>query len=317
MAGWRARGGRAGTSSASCHDGAGRVTGVEDSTGEAVSFAYDENGNGTETRYRAPAGEDEAAEAVVRLRYDAMDRLVSRQQEDAAPERFEYDAFGGVVAHIRPSGMAVGLLQDALGRRGGRCSRQRTRRRARSRGVWSSMTTTASSRTPTGPATEPRIATTRSTARPASSTERHRGQGGVRRQRQRRAHPGPGGDRDGHPVRLERPHRPTPDAARGRRRRRRRVVRIRRGRPARARGGGGGEVRRTYDSLSRVLTRTSRDGRSARPTMRPAGPSPSSIRVAKPSGARSTCEAASPRSPPQAASPLRASAIAPASRSGA
>jgi YD repeat-containing protein len=102
-------------------DGAGRVAVVEGATGETLSFRYDDNGNQIESRYRGQEGEGECerAEAIVRLRYDAMDRLVGRQEEDAAPERLEYDAFGAVVAHVRPSGMVVRLLHDALGRRTG------------------------------------------------------------------------------------------------------------------------------------------------------------------------------------------------------
>jgi YD repeat-containing protein len=108
-----------GSVTALTYDGLGRVTQIEEVTGESRSFAYDENGNPTEARYRGTAGPEPQAETIVDLRYDGMDRLVGRQVKDEAPERFEYDAFGGVAKHLRPSGMHVRLLQDALGRRVG------------------------------------------------------------------------------------------------------------------------------------------------------------------------------------------------------
>jgi YD repeat-containing protein len=101
------------------YDSLGRVSEVRDSVGALGAYSYDENGNPIQHRLQGPMVDGESAEAVTRLGYDEMDRLVFRQREDGSPERFEYDSFGSVATHVRPSGMVVRLLHDPLGRRGG------------------------------------------------------------------------------------------------------------------------------------------------------------------------------------------------------
>jgi YD repeat-containing protein len=101
------------------YDGLGRAAAIDDVTGDSASFVYGRNGYVEEGRWRGSPGQSESAEIVVATGYDGMDRLVSRQVGDAPSERFEYNSFGAVVRHVRPSGMEVRLLHDGLGRRVG------------------------------------------------------------------------------------------------------------------------------------------------------------------------------------------------------
>jgi YD repeat-containing protein len=99
------------------YDGLGQVASISDLTGEQAEFTYDANGNSAALSYRAPAIDRDGPRSNVRMRYDEMDRLVARQVDDDAPETFAYDTLGGVNGHRRDSGLQLRLLHDGLGRR--------------------------------------------------------------------------------------------------------------------------------------------------------------------------------------------------------
>jgi YD repeat-containing protein len=99
------------------YDGLGQVASISDLTGEKAEFTYDANGNPTTALHLIPDRDDPWS--TVRMRYDEMDRLVAQQVDDDAPETLAYDALGGVNSHHRDSGGELHLLHDGLGRRVG------------------------------------------------------------------------------------------------------------------------------------------------------------------------------------------------------
>jgi YD repeat-containing protein len=101
------------------YDGLGQIAAIGDRTGERAELAYDVNGNPTTLSLLVPVSGGDETWSSVRARYDEMDRLVSRQVDDDAPEAFAYDTLGGVNDHRRSTGLEVRLLHDPLGRRVG------------------------------------------------------------------------------------------------------------------------------------------------------------------------------------------------------
>ncbi|MBI5716982.1 MAG: RHS repeat protein [Burkholderiales bacterium] len=101
------------------YDSLGQVAVIGDSTGERAELAYDVNGNPTTLSLRVPVPGGDEKWSTVRARYDEMDRLVSRQVDDDAPEGFAHDTLGGVNDHRRSTGLEVRLLHDPLGRKVG------------------------------------------------------------------------------------------------------------------------------------------------------------------------------------------------------
>jgi YD repeat-containing protein len=98
------------------YDGCARLTELTGPTGEALSLAYDENGNVTDLTTAGPGGR---ARTALRRSFDAMDRLQSQQSGAGPPERFGYNALGAVVAYLGRSGLVVHHTHDALGRHTG------------------------------------------------------------------------------------------------------------------------------------------------------------------------------------------------------
>ena len=100
------------------YDGAGRLIATSDLTGQRSSCEYDENGNVTRTT-RGKAVADDRTHRVVSNQYDEMDRIVSRQEDDGAPERLGYDALSTAVDYAGRSGIRIHHLTDSLGRHAG------------------------------------------------------------------------------------------------------------------------------------------------------------------------------------------------------
>jgi YD repeat-containing protein len=101
------------------YDGVGRVIQIKDLTGEEFSFEYDENNNPTLLKHLGPEVEGRRFEQVVRRSHDEMDRLVRQQENDEAPERFGYNALGNVINYVGKSGIEIHYNDDDLGRRDG------------------------------------------------------------------------------------------------------------------------------------------------------------------------------------------------------
>ncbi len=112
---------REGGDVANCaYDGLGSAGNDRGRTGALSKFGvYDANGSLVEARFRGAPRDEGSPQLAVRLDYDGMDRLVSRQVATAPSERFEYNSLGAVVRHLRPSGMEVRQVHDDLGRRVG------------------------------------------------------------------------------------------------------------------------------------------------------------------------------------------------------
>lgn len=93
------------------YDGVGRIVKMKDLTGEEFSFEYDENNNPTLMKYIGPEVQGRRCERELRRGYDEMDRLVWQQENEEAPERFEYNALGNVINYVRGRGIpAIGPL---------------------------------------------------------------------------------------------------------------------------------------------------------------------------------------------------------------
>lgn len=101
------------------YDGVGRVVQMKDLTGEEFSFEYDENNNPTLLKHLGPEGEGKRFERALRRSHDEMDRLVWQQENDEAPERFAYNSLGNVINHVGKSGIEIHYTDDSLGRRVG------------------------------------------------------------------------------------------------------------------------------------------------------------------------------------------------------
>ena len=101
------------------HDAAGNVVRIKYSTGEELSFDYDENDNPTLMKHAGHEAQGRPYERVLKRRYDEMERLIWQQENDEAPERFGYDELGNMIKYIGKSGINIQYIHDPLGRRVG------------------------------------------------------------------------------------------------------------------------------------------------------------------------------------------------------
>ena len=101
------------------YDGAGRLTGLADLTGDAYRFGYDENSNVVSVARRGRKGAGRPGQEVLHRSYDGMDRLESQRDGGNAQEHFRYNALGAVVGYGAASGIEIQHLLDSLGRPAG------------------------------------------------------------------------------------------------------------------------------------------------------------------------------------------------------
>ena len=100
------------------YDGANRLSSISDSSGRALAFDYDENGN-VRALTKSGRGDDGVVELAERLTYDPMDRVASRQWADGSTERFRRNELGALIGYVAPSGLEIKHTLDGLGRPSG------------------------------------------------------------------------------------------------------------------------------------------------------------------------------------------------------
>jgi YD repeat-containing protein len=101
------------------YDGLGRVTQVRDVLGEALTIEYDKNSNPIRISRLGAEVQGLRTRDVLQIQYDEMDRVVLQQRNDEAAVRLTHNALGNIIKMLGPSGLEVCYHHDSLGRRSG------------------------------------------------------------------------------------------------------------------------------------------------------------------------------------------------------
>ena len=106
------------------HDALLRVVRVENGDGEAIASSLDANGNAKRLEYFGPEVEadEERIHHIVDQEFNENDQLVARSTNLEPPERYAYDAFGGLLAYRNPHEQEFRYLRDTHGRMVGRAT---------------------------------------------------------------------------------------------------------------------------------------------------------------------------------------------------